>query len=116
MSGSVPDMSANWAAKVAVAAEQQADAAALGRVYELMTETFLNEGLNAPAIKAQRYASVLLGLPCGCRSLNNDPPALFNRHFNLLSNGLLQEGYHLLTMSQEACQSKNVDDMQAVLR
>lgn len=54
MSGSVPDMSANWAAKVAVTAEQQADASALGRVYQSMAQTFLKDGFIGTAIEAQR--------------------------------------------------------------
>ncbi len=54
MVGSVPDMSANWAAKVAVSTEQQADAAQLAQVYMKMAQQFLNEGLNLPAIEAQR--------------------------------------------------------------
>ncbi|BDA47569.1 hypothetical protein COCOBI_10-4180 [Coccomyxa sp. Obi] len=54
MVGSVPDMSANWAAKVAVSTEQQADATQLAQVYMKMAQQFLNEGLNLPAIEAQR--------------------------------------------------------------
>jgi len=54
MVGSVPDMSANWAAKVAVSAEEQADAAQLAKVYQKMALQFRKEGLNLPAIEAQR--------------------------------------------------------------
>lgn len=54
MVGSVPDMSANWAAKVAVSTEQQADAAQLAKVYQKMALQFRKGGLNLPAIEAQR--------------------------------------------------------------
>ncbi|EIE23652.1 hypothetical protein COCSUDRAFT_63177 [Coccomyxa subellipsoidea C-169] len=54
MVGSVPDMSANWAAKVAVSTEQQADAVQMAQVYITMAQQFISGGLNLPAIEAQR--------------------------------------------------------------
>ncbi len=60
MVGSVPDMSANWAAKVAVSTEQQADAVQMAQVYITMAQQFLSGGLNLPAIEAQRYSSATL--------------------------------------------------------
>lgn len=55
MVGSVPDMTANWAAKVAVNEETQRDPDELARAYTNMAQQiFLDEGLNLPAIEAQR--------------------------------------------------------------
>ncbi|KAK9905600.1 hypothetical protein WJX75_002804 [Coccomyxa subellipsoidea] len=55
MVGSVPDMTANWAAKVAVNEETQRDPDELARAYTNMAQQiFLDGGLNLPAIEAQR--------------------------------------------------------------